>query len=165
LPDFKVPTFDGKTSIVNKLAAGKYVLFSFWSLDSPPSLEFSKNVQQMYEKVKADHELQLISVCIGSEAEKGLEHVKKNSILGWHGHAKDWQHPILQDFGIRAIPSLCLADKNGKLLMSPYDFALATRQPESDLSKIVSDAITGKNKPTPKTAESEAEATTASRKN
>ena len=95
LPAFKVPTFDGKASIVNGLLKDKNILLNFWSLDSPPSIDFAKTIQETYNKIKAEHNLQLISVCIGGDARDALNHVQSNKFYGWHGHAKDWQHPIV----------------------------------------------------------------------
>ena len=149
LPEFQVPTFDGKAIIQNKLLKDKFVLFSFWALESPPSLEFSKNVQTLYKTIKGQHEIQLVSICVGSDSVKALDYVKKNNILGWHGYAKSWQHKMIDNFGIRMIPSLILASKEGKILMTHYDFNQAFRSQDADLQTIITNAITGKNIPTP----------------
>lgn len=151
LPDFKVPTFDEKTTIHNGLfdreeIKGKHVLINFWSMKSPPSQEFGKQIQTACKEVGAKHGIHLLSVCVDSDPKKALEYVKTMRIRGWHGFTESWDHEIIGEFGVRVIPSLYLANPDQKILLTNFDFQRARQLGDSDLTltKIVLDAINGK---------------------
>ena len=153
LPEFEVPTFDNKARINNKLLQSKdvdhkFVLFSFWSMESPPSKQFSKTVQEMYSKISADHPLQLISVCVGSDPKEALKFVKTVRVLGWHGYVRDWEDELVDEFGVRVLPALFLVNPDEEIVMTHFDFRREFQAQDADMSKIIVDVITGKNRPT-----------------
>ena len=149
VPEFKFATFDGKKSITDKMLGARPVIISFWALESPPSLEFAKTIQETYKSLQTSHKLHLVSVCIGSDRKKALEHVQEKQILGWHGYVKDSNQNVLDEFGVRVIPAIFLVDAKGKIMMTHGDFKFAFLNPKNELKKLVSDAIEGKNIPTP----------------
>ena len=155
-PTVKIKTFDGKATISNKILDKRNVLVSFWSLKSPPSVEYAKEVQKTFKEIKltlAEQEnnkpFQLLSICIDSDRKKALKYVVKNGLSGWHGYAKDWEHETVSEFGVRSIPSLFLLGADGKIKMTPIDFHYALNTEDAKLSKVIIDVINGKNIPTP----------------
>lgn len=149
VPNFEVETFDGKRKINDEMIAGRPVLINFWALESPPSMEFAKTIQKSFKTLKESHKLHLVSVCVGSDRNKALKLVQKNLIRGWHGYADDWEHPAVNEFGVRVIPAIFLIDTDGKLLMTNGDFRAAFQVKDAELTKILTDAIEGKMVPTP----------------
>ncbi len=144
IPNLDIETFDGKNRIDNSLLSGRNVLVSFWSLKSPPSLEFSKTIQEMYAKSRKKNNLQLFSICINSERDEALKYVKEQKIKGLHGFAKSWEHETVNEFGVRSIPALFLVGTDGKIKMTHADFQQAFRAPNAELTQIVEDSIAGK---------------------
>lgn len=150
VPEFSIPTFDGKAKIDNSLIADKNVLFSFWSMKSPPSLEFVVQVQQAYQDIREHRPLQLLSVCIDSDTQDALDFVKAKKLLGWHGQAEQWEHSMVNEFGVRAIPALFLSDDQGIIRMTQMDFQRSFHQnAQADLTQIVMEALSNKSVPTP----------------
>ncbi len=146
LPKFEVKTFDNKARINNRLLADpkhqdKYFLLHFWSLESPPSMSFSKNVQEMYAKVSGTHKLQLVSICVGSEPEKGLQFVRKEKAKGWHGYVRTWQDEVVREFGVRVLPSLFLVDPKQKIVLTNSEFRQKFQAENAKLTKIVVEAM------------------------
>jgi peroxiredoxin len=142
VPQFEIPTFDNKAKIDNSLIAGKTMLISFWSLKSLPSTEFAAQIQKAYQEVQAKQPLQLLSVCIDSDPKQALEFVKSKSILGWHGIAKHWEHKMVNEFGVRAIPALFLVDNKGYLRLTHAGFQTAFQQdPSASLSQTIVTAL------------------------
>lgn len=148
-PEFEIVTFDGKANIDSKLLIGKNVLLSFWSLNSPPSLEFSKSIQKMFAAVEQSHGLHLLSVCIDSDRAKALEYVQSNQVKGWHGYANTWDHKMVSAFGVRSIPALFLIGTDGTIKMTNADFQAAFRTQELDLEQIVINGIENRKSPNP----------------
>ena len=148
LPNFEVETFDGKRKINDEMVVGRPVLINFWALESSPSVEFAKTIKKSYDVLKNTHKLHLVSICVASDRDKALDHVKVNKIYGWHGYVDDVEHAAINEFGARTIPSLYLIGTDGKLLMTNGDFRVAFQAKDSELSKILTDAIEGKMVPT-----------------
>ena len=147
-PQFSIDTFDGKLKLENKLLVDRLVLMNFWSLESPPSLQFAKSLQEAYEKLKGKYEIQLVSVCIGSKPTSALEYVKENGVKGWHGYVKNWDDPMLEKFGVRGIPAMFLIAKDGTIKTTNNDFRQLFRAEGAQLEKVIQDSIDGKNVPT-----------------
>ena len=163
IPTVNIKTFDEKATIDNKLLKSRNVLVSFWSLNSPPSVEFSKAVQQSFKDVTKQMasqtspsiaakdvapNFQLLSICVDCDRKKALKHIVDNGLAGWHGYAKDWEHETVSEFGVRSIPALFLLGADGKIKMTPFDFQFAMRSADAKLSQIIIDVLNGKNVPT-----------------
>ena len=157
IPNINIKTFDGKATISNKLMDNRNVLVSFWSLKSPPSVEFSKVVQKAFKDIqrlrqaKEENEevFQLLSVCVDCDRKAALKHVVKNGLAGWHGYAENWEHETVSEFGVRSIPALFLLGADGKIKMTPLDFRFAANSKDVTLTQIINDVLDGKNIPTP----------------
>ncbi len=149
MPEFEIVTFDGKAKIDSKFLTGKHVLVSFWSMKSPPSLEFSKSIQKMFAAAQEPHDLQLLSVCIDSDRAEALEYVKTSQVKGWHGYAETWDHNMVSEFGVRSIPALFLIGPDGTIKMTNADFQTAFRTQELELEQIVINGIRNGKSPSP----------------
>ena len=149
VPTVEVFTFDKKTKIDNKLLKGRNVMVNFWSLDSPPSVEFSKVVQKTFEEVNANKEVQLLCVCIAGDRDKALKYVVDNKLAGWHGFVESWDDKTVTEFGVRSIPVLFLLGKDDRTKMTPAEFRAAMSAPGAKLSGVIVDVLNGKSIPTP----------------
>ena len=148
-PPFNLKTHDNSATLIPKQFRGNYVFLNFWSTESPPSVEFQKEVQAMYAQLKPKHPLELLSVNIDSKRKVAIEHIRKSKLRGRHGFTDGWDHRTLEAFGVRAIPSHWLIDPEGKIKMTHTDIHRAVMAGKSDLATIVSDRIEGKDVPTP----------------
>jgi peroxiredoxin len=148
-PAFNLKTHDNSATLVPGQFRGKYVFMNFWSTESPPSVEFQAEVQKMYVQLKAKHPLELLSVNVDSNRKAAIEYIMKTKLQGRHGFTDGWDHPTLDAYGIRAIPSQWLIDPEGKISMTNMDFRRAFMAGKPDLATIVGDRIEGKDVPTP----------------
>ena len=149
VPEVNLLSFDKKATIDNKLLKDRNVLVSFWSLDSPPSVEFAKVVQQTFLEIKVKKKIELLCICVAGDRTKSFKHVKENKLVGWHGFTDSWEHETVTEFGVRSIPVLFLLGDDNKVKMTPFDFRAAMSVPGKKLADVVVDVLDGKTIPTP----------------
>jgi len=148
-PVVKLETFDGVRGIENSDLKGRYVLLNFWSIDSPPSIEFLPTVQDAVTKLKSQQEITLLSVHVDPKREEALQYVQQKKVKGWHGYAGSWDHEMVTGFGVRGIPSLFLLSPDEKILMIPEEFRQKLMVDQSNLPAIILDRINGQDQPKP----------------
>jgi peroxiredoxin len=111
-PLFTITTIDGKKISLNQLK-GKYVLLDFWATWCPPCLAempFIKEIRKKYPTEK----LVIIGVSWDHDSKK-LEAFVKNQKINWP-HFYDRNEEISRLYGIEAIPTLILIDKEGRMI-------------------------------------------------
>ncbi|MEM7453416.1 MAG: TlpA disulfide reductase family protein [Planctomycetota bacterium] len=149
-PNFRVKTWDDSAELVLGHFRGKYTFINFWSLESPPSVDFQARIVEMYDTLRQQgYELELLSINVDSDREKAIEHIKENSVKGRHGFTDGWEHSTLEGFGVRAIPSFWLIDPELKLRLTHADFQQAFFSGMTELSEIVEGGIKGELPPPP----------------
>ncbi len=148
-PEFKVKTHDNSGHLVTDQFRGKYLFLNFWSTESPPSVEFQVEVQKMLEALESKQPLEVLSVSIDTKRDTAITHIRRHKLRGRHGFTDGWHHRMLEDFGVRAIPSHWLIGPDGKIIMTHMDFRRAFLSGQPDLATIIGDRIQGKDQPTP----------------
>jgi hypothetical protein len=147
-PPISVETHDGSSRIELATFAGNYLLLSFW-IASSPSAEYQTTIQAAFAKIKDRYPVRLLSICVDENPNEGIKFILQKELkLGSHGFTRGFEHRTMFDYGVRAIPTFWLISPDGKIAMTPGDFAIAFRA-KSDLSEILADKIEGKDVPTP----------------
>ena len=159
-PPVAVNTHNDKLvlNLKHKAFKGKKVFVNFWTSKSPSAAQEQKMVQDMYSKLKAKHDLKLISICVDGPEQnlnakaarkKALQYIVSNKLKeGSHGFTDGVAHRTIFDFGVRSYPSFWLIGDDGKVMMTQYETAQAMRV-KPNLETIVDDRIEGKDAPTP----------------
>ena len=115
MPDFTLPDAKGKMHSMKKLLKGKdYLMIDFWASWCKPcrkGLPFMKDYAKKYKKNK----LAMLNVSIDKKKEDWLK-ANKEENLPWTSLWDD--QGVATGFGVRAIPSVWLLDKNGKVIFS-----------------------------------------------
>jgi hypothetical protein len=154
-PPVAVNTHDDKLvlNLKHESFKDKIVFLNFWITQSPTAAAEQKLVQEMYSKLKSKHDIKLISICVDPKRKEALEYIIKNSLKeGSHGFTDGLEHRTVFDYGVRSYPSFWLIGKDGKVMMTQYETAQAMRV-KPNMTTIVEDRISGKDVPTPATAE------------
>ncbi len=140
-------------SLDHKSFKGKMIFLNFWISKSPSSVVEQKMVQEMYAKLMSKHDMKLISICVDKDRERAIDYIKRNKLKeGSHGFTDGVEHRTIFDYGVRSFPSFWLIGPDGKVMMSQYEIGQAMRI-KPNLETIIEDRITGKDVPTPATAE------------
>ena len=115
MPDFTLQDAKGKKHSMKKLLKGKdYLMIDFWASWCKPcrkGLPFMKDYAKKYKKNK----LAMLNVSIDKKKEDWLK-ANKEENLPWTSVWDD--QGVATGFGVRAIPSVWLLDKNGKVIFS-----------------------------------------------
>lgn len=147
-PGFSLKTHDNKATLNRETFKDSIIFVNFWSSVSPSAAAEQKMVQEMFVSLKEKYSLRLLSVNVDEDRKQALDYLAKNSFReGSHGFTDGMEDETLFNFGVRGVPSFWLIGKDGKVMMSQYEFAKAMRV-KPDLTTIVSDRIEGKDEPT-----------------
>ena len=115
MTDFTLSDAKGKKHSLKKLLKGHdYLLIDFWASWCKPcrrGLPFMKDYAKKYKKNK----LAMLNVSIDKKKEDWLK-ANKEENLPWTSVWDD--QGVAKNFGVRAIPSVWLLDKNGKVIFS-----------------------------------------------
>lgn len=116
-PDFSAPTPEGKELALNDVL-GKLTLVDFWASWCKPCRVENPNIVRVYEKY---HEkgFNILGVSLDRPGQKEKwEAAIAEDKLTWDqvSNLKFWEDPIVQQYGIRAIPAAFLLDENGVII-------------------------------------------------
>jgi peroxiredoxin len=114
-PDITQTTPQGSPLSLSSLK-GKYVLVDFWASWCKPCRRENPNVVKLYHQFK-NKDFDVFSVSYDLKKEKWLNAIKEDG-LTWN-HVSDlqgWKNATSTVYGIKAIPSNVLIDKEGKII-------------------------------------------------
>jgi len=114
-PDFTLPDPEGNPFTLSSLK-GQYVLIDFWASWCPPCRAENPNVVVAYNQYK-DKGFTVLGVSLDREKQDWLDGIAQDQ-LTWH-HVSDlkfWDSAPAALYGIRAIPSNLLIDREGVII-------------------------------------------------
>jgi peroxiredoxin len=115
-PDIAYPGPDGKIYKLSDLR-GKYVLLDFWASWCAPCRRESPNLVANYNKYHSKG-FEIFQVSLDRNKDSWIKAIKDDHLDKWY-HVSDlkyWSSEPAKLYGVRAIPSNFLIDKNGKII-------------------------------------------------
>jgi peroxiredoxin len=115
-PDFTLDTPDGNTvKFSDKLGKG-YVLLDFWAAWCGPCRRENPNVVRVFNKYK-DKGFDVVGVSLDHSKDAWLKAIAKDSLAWTHvSDLKYWESEPAKLYGVRAIPSNFLIDRDGVIV-------------------------------------------------
>ena len=118
VPDFTVPNAEDTTqSISLQSLRGKYVLLDFWATWCAPCVQELPYLQRAWERYR-DRGLVIVSLSLDKSPDVVAQFRRKRFAMPWlHGWLrKGFREPVVQMFGVTALPFPILLDPEGKIL-------------------------------------------------
>ncbi len=115
-PEIAYPDPDGNIQKLSSLK-GKYVLVDFWASWCRPCRVESPNVVANYKKYH-DKGFEIFQVSLDKSKNSWIKAIKDDGLGSWY-HVSDlqqWNSAPAKLYGVRAIPSNFLLDKEGKVI-------------------------------------------------
>lgn len=115
-PEIELNDFNGKPIALSSLQ-GKVVLIDFWASWCAPCRQENPNVVKAYNKWK-DKGFTIYSVSLDENRDKWMQAIDHDN-LSWPNHVSDlkgWMSPVVQTYGVDAIPSTFLIDQQGTVI-------------------------------------------------
>lgn len=115
VPDFEATDLEGEP-ISFEVYRGKVLLVDFWAVWCGPCVAEMPNVKKIYEKYN-DKGFDIIGISLDQNEQTLRDYLKENDIP-WRQvfSGKGWNSPVSRQYGIYAIPTMWLIDKDGKLI-------------------------------------------------
>lgn len=118
IPDFKIQSIDGKKILDTKTLKGKEILINFTASWCPTciaeKIEFQKDYEKYFSKNK-NLEIVVISGDYGRETPETVKQYMKENNYTYPSYY-DNNKEIAVMFGLKAVPTNILIDKNGTIL-------------------------------------------------
>jgi len=114
-PDITQATPEGKLMSLSSLK-GRYVLVDFWASWCGPCRRENPNVVKIYNQYK-DKGFDIFSVSYDTKKDKWEKAIKDDALNWYHvSDLKGWKNATSDLYGIKAIPSNFLVNKDGRII-------------------------------------------------
>jgi len=114
-PDITQVTTEGKLMSLSSLK-GRYVLVDFWASWCGPCRRENPNVVKIYNQYK-DKGFDIFTVSYDSKKDKWEKAIKDDALTWYHvSDLKGWKNATSDLYGIKAIPSNLLVNKDGRII-------------------------------------------------
>lgn len=110
VPSFKAPTIDGSKSLALEEYRGKVVLIDFWASWCPPCLRSLPKYDDLRLEIGTDN-FEIVAINVDENTNDARKFLQKHPVN--YPIAKDPKGILPSVFGIKAVPTSYLVDKNG----------------------------------------------------
>lgn len=114
-PAFEITATDG-TMMSLEACKGKVVFLHFWSTASPPFLADMPHLTKVYAQLANTPGFVMFGVNVDEETQKARDYLAKMKMAWPQALLGGWNHPVMRQFYVTAIPANFLLDPQGKIV-------------------------------------------------
>jgi thiol-disulfide isomerase/thioredoxin len=118
-PAFTVENFNGGEDIVLETYRGKVVYVDFWASWCQPCLKSFPFMERLYQQHAADG-LVIIAINMDEDPADAVEFLDEHAVTFLIG--RDSSGTVAKQFGVRALPSSFVIDREGKIQRTHFGF-------------------------------------------
>jgi thiol-disulfide isomerase/thioredoxin len=93
---------------------GKFVLVNVWATFAPPVAAEYPYLRELYENYR-DQGFEIVGICLDTKRDTMMKFIRDAEVPWINLWEEGGQHPFIQKYGISAIPTMILVDREGKV--------------------------------------------------
>jgi hypothetical protein len=142
-PEISGQTLSGGKASLSSLR-GKYVLLIFAELTNPAFRITASAIKEAQNSPGLAEKLSVLTVAIDADRELAQKSIFDQEISWPCIAVGGWDALVLNEYGVRSVPSLWLIGPDGKIVLTGSQFWYELGRNASSLAKLVEDAISGR---------------------
>lgn len=121
-PPFSINSFpDTSSHITNSIFKGKYFLLDFWSPSNRRSIEETRRLQRLQEKLGGSR-ITMVSVALNFPSRSRMKHVMSEKMLRYSAEVQHgFNNNICEDYEVYSLPKLVLIGPTGNVVASGWE--------------------------------------------
>ena len=142
-PNLKLQDLAGDSVELTKFQ-GKYVLLSFAALANPGFQFATDKMKLLQDSEEVGSQISFLIVSVDEEKSAATQFVQDQQIdwtVGWLG---GWDQVVLNQYGLKAVPSFWLIDPQGNIALTSARMTFEVRTSQTTFDQVIIDAILGK---------------------
>ncbi len=142
-PDFEVDDVAGNPVSLSALR-GKHVMLAFGALTNPTFKAATDAMKELQQSSEVQDKLALLMISVDDDKDAVAKFLSQERINWPCGLLGGWDQTLLNQYGLKSVPSFWLIDPQGKIALTGARFVAEIRRQELTIQQLVEHAVNGR---------------------